>query len=126
MANPIIKGLKGSFAIFDVFSNEVHQACKGVLRDGIKQVAKEAKAAAPVDSREYKRSIKWTVAKSGLIAWAYASRKGDTKYGYIGHLLEYGTVHAPAKPHWAPAVDRVKAAFGRDLEVAVKSVRGGR
>ena len=126
MANTVVvKGLQELSRQFAKFNNEMHSELKGVLQEAIKEVTADAKANAPVDTGAYRQSIKFAVAKSGLIAWSYASRKGEgVKRGYLGHLLEYGTVKTRAKPHFGPALDKVKADFGRRLERGIGRIRG--
>lgn len=121
----IVKGLQELSRHFSKFNNEIHREVKNVLKEAVKEVAETAKALAPVDEGLYKKSIKFAVAKSGLIAWAYAGRKTETsKRGYLGHLLEYGTVKNKAQPHMNPALDKAKFTFGQKLERAIGSVRG--
>ena len=125
MANVMVKGLQELNRQFTKFGNDMHRELKGEIKQAIKEVATDAKANAPADTGEYKRSIKFAVAKSGLIAWAYAGRKGEgSKRGYLGHLLEYGTVKTKAYPHFGPALDKVKSGFGKRLERAVGRIRG--
>lgn len=49
------------------------------------------------------------------------ARKRPIK-GYIGHLLEYGTKRAKAKPHWTPVREYMILKFGPLLEMAIRSV----
>ena len=121
----LVKGMRELSRQFAKFNNEMHSELKGVLKQAVKEVAVDAKANAPSDTGAYKQSITFAVSKSGLIAWAYASRKGEgSKRGYLGHLLEYGTVKTAAQPHFGPALDKVKTDFGARLERAVRSIRG--
>jgi ribosomal protein S20 len=134
--NIAVKGLRELSRQFDQFNRNMHTELKGVVKETIREVAKEAKAAAPVRTGEYKRSIAWAVARSGLIAWAYAQRQkregaGRSKMSYIGHLLEYGTKFNPRTgkgnrpyPHFGPAMAKAKALFGARLEAAVGRIRG--
>lgn len=125
MSDVVVKGLQELGRQFNKFNNEMHSELKGVLRQAVKEVAADAKANAPVDSGQYKNSIKYAVARSGLLGWAYAMRAGKkSKRGYLGHLLEYGTVKTAARPHFGPALDKIKAVFGSRLEQAVKRIRG--
>ncbi|MBF0406472.1 MAG: HK97 gp10 family phage protein [Candidatus Riflebacteria bacterium] len=125
-----IKGLNELQKQFRQFSREMHNELKKTLRDNVKQVAKEARNNAPVDTGKYRDSITSRVSASGVIAWAFADRKkkegekGKGGRGYIGHLLEYGTKRAKARKHFTPALEKVKAGFGKDLEDAVKRVKG--
>lgn len=116
--------------MFDQFNRNVHTELKAVLKDAVREIAREAKKNAPHKSGEYRKSIGWSISRSGLIAWAHASRSRDKKdrhkVSYIGHLLEYGTVKMKARPHFGPAVARVKALFGGRLEAAISRVRGTR
>jgi HK97 gp10 family phage protein len=122
----MVKGLNELEKQMKRFDNEIHKECKKVLRDSVKQVAKEARANAPKDTGEYKKSIKFKVSRSGLIAWAYAGRKGEnSKRGYLGHLLEFGTANGQkAQPHFGPALNKAKATFGNELKQGINRVRG--
>lgn len=134
MPSVVVKGLKQLQKQFEQFDKDMHANLKDALKGKIQTVSKEAKEALykghGVETEEYKRSISWRVSKTGLIAWAYASRrkmnddKSVSNKGYIGHLLEYGTVKTAAIPHFGPAMDRARATFGADLENAVRKVRG--
>lgn len=114
-------------------------------------MAAAVKAIAPVRTGKYRKSINWSVSRSGLMGWVYASRKGkgvkrgsryDThnaedlaynakrkrpkkmpKKGYIGHLLEYGTKKAKARPHWTPVRNYMVMRFGPMLEMAIRTVK---
>lgn len=44
------------------------------------------------------------------------------KKGYIGHLLEYGTKKAKARPHWTPVRNYMVMRFGPMLELAIRTV----
>lgn len=127
MANTVVvKGLQELSRQFNRVVKEVDGGCKKAVRKITRQVAADAKAAAPVDSGEYRKSIKWTMAKNGLYGWAYAGKKGDTKRGYLGHLLEYGTFKNKAKPHFLPALDKAKKDFEPELKAVIAAVKGGR
>lgn len=127
MANTVVvKGLQELSKQFDRVLKEVDGGCKKFMRKVTKQVAADAKAMAPVDTGEYRKSIKWTMAKNGLYGWAYAGKKGDTKRGYLGHLLEYGTVKNKAIPHFLPALDKAKKDFEPELKAVIAAVKGGR
>ena len=126
MANTVVvKGLQELSRQFNRVVKEVDGGCKKFMRRVVKQVSDNAKAAAPVDSGEYRKSIKWTMAKNGLYGWAYAGKKGESKRGYLGHLLEYGTVRTRAIPHFMPALDKARIAFEPALKAAIASVKGG-
>jgi HK97 gp10 family phage protein len=120
----IVKGMRELEKQLKQFDKEIHRELKSTLKQTVKEVAADAKANAPTNSGEYKASITSAIARSGLIAWAYASRKNDSKRGYLGHLLEYGTVKMKARPHFGPALDKAKSAFGARLQAAIKRVRG--
>lgn len=125
MASVMVKGMNELSKQLKKFNQEIHSELKGVLHDAIKEVTADAKANAPADTGQYKKTIKFAVAKSGLIAWSYAGRKGEGgKRGYLGHLLEYGTVKTAAQPHFGPALDKVKSNFGQRLERGISRVRG--
>ena len=127
MANTVVvKGLQELSRQFDRVLKEVDGGCKKFMRKVTKQVAADAKAMAPVDTGEYRKSIKWTMAKNGLYGWAYAGKKGDTKRGYLGHLLEYGTFKNKARPHFLPALDKAKKDFEPELKAVIAAVKGGR
>ena len=127
MANTVVvKGLQELSKQFDRVLKEVDGGCKKFMRKVTKQVAADAKAMAPVDTGEYRKSIKWTMAKNGLYGWAYAGKKGDTKRGYLGHLLEYGTFKNKARPHFLPALDKAKKDFEPELKAVIAAVKGGR
>jgi HK97 gp10 family phage protein len=125
-----VKGLKELSKQFDNFNKEMHKELKDTMKEAVKEVAADAKANAPEDTGEYKRSITSRVSKTGLVGWALASRrkmsddKSVSNRGYLGHLLEYGTVKTKAQPHFGPALDKVKAKFGRMLENAIRRVKG--
>lgn len=158
--NVVIKGVKDVIHGLDVFHAKVDNALRKTLMEAAEDIHRAVKAIAPVDTGKYKKSIHWTIARSGLIAWVYASRKSkgvirgsryDTnkslavdmsyvrkrkrkrktklaKNGYIGHLLEYGTmykgrVHSKPIPHWTPARNYMRIKFGPMLEIAIKSVK---
>lgn len=126
MANSVVvKGLQQLSRNFNRLSQEVNGQCKKVMRRLVKKVADNAKAAAPVDSGDYRRSIKYSMSKNGLFGWAYAGKKGDSKRGYLGHLLEYGTVKTRAIPHFLPALDKARAAFESEIKSAIAQVKGG-
>lgn len=120
-----VKGLRELSRQFDRVAKEVDSGCKKAMRKITRQVAADAKAAAPVDTGEYRKSIKYTMAKNGLFGWAYAGKKGDTKRGYLGHLLEYGTVKNKAIPHFLPALDKAKKDFEPELKAVIAAVKGG-
>lgn len=127
MANTVVvKGLQELSKQFNRVVKEVDGGCKKAVRKITRQVAADAKDAAPVDSGEYRKSIKWTMAKNGLYGWAYAGKKGDTKRGYLGHLLEYGTFKNKARPHFLPALDKAKKDFEPELKAVIAAVKGGR
>ncbi len=126
MANTVVvKGLQELSRQFDRVVKEVDGGCKKAMRKITRQVAADAKAAAPRDTGEYRKSIKYTMAKNGLFGWAYAGKKGDTKRGYLGHLLEYGTVKTKATPHFLPALDKAKKDFEPELKAVIAAVKGG-
>lgn len=124
--NVVVKGMQKLSKEFDRVLKEVDGGCKKFMRKVTKQVAADAKAMAPIDTGEYRKSIKYTMAKNGLFGWAYADKKGDTKRGYLGHLLEYGTVKNKAIPHFLPALDKAKAEFEPGLKSVIAAVKGGR
>lgn len=125
MANVVVKGLNELSKQLRQFNAEMHAELKSTLAAAAKEVATDAKENAPSDTGEYKKTIKFAVAKSGMIAWAYAGRNVEgSKRGYLGHLLEYGTVKTKAQPHFGPALDKVKTNFGHRLEQAVARIRG--
>lgn len=121
----VVKGLHELFRQFDRVVKEVDSGCKKAMRKITRQVAADAKAAAPRDTGEYRKSIKYTMAKNGLFGWAYAGKKGDSKRGYIGHLLEFGTVKTKAVPHFLPALDKAKKDFEPELKAVIAAVKGG-
>jgi HK97 gp10 family phage protein len=127
-----VKGLKELQKQFETFNKEMHQELKSTMKEAVKEVAADAKQNAPEDSGEYKRSITSRVSKTGLVGWALASRRAmkdgqeTSNRGYLGHLLEYGTFKNKAQPHFGPALDKVKAKFGRMLENAIRRVKGMR
>lgn len=121
----VVKGLQELSRQFDRVVKEVDGGCKKFMRRVVKQVSDDAKAMAPVDTGEYRKSIKYTMAKNGLFGWAYAGKKGDTKRGYLGHLLEYGTVKNKAIPHFLPALDKAKKDFEPELKAVIAAVKGG-
>jgi len=122
----VVKGLQELSRQFDRVVKEVDGGCKKFMRRVVKQVSDDAKAMAPVDTGEYRKSIKWTMAKNGLYGWAYAGKKGDSKRGYLGHLLEFGTVKMAAIPHFLPALDKAKTEFEPGLKAVIAAVKGGR
>lgn len=126
----VVKGLQELSRQFDRVVKEVDGGCKKFMRRVVKQVSDNARAAAPVDSGEYRKSIKWTMAKNGLYGWAYAGKKGDSKRnskrGYLGHLLEFGTVKMAAIPHFFPALNKAKTEFEPGLKAVIAAVKGGR
>lgn len=124
--NVVVKGMQKLSKEFDRVLKEVDGGCKKFMRKITRQVAADAKDAAPVDSGEYRKSIKWTMAKNGLYGWAYAGKKGDTKRGYLGHLLEFGTVKMAAIPHFFPALNKAKTEFEPGLKAVIAAVKGGR
>lgn len=127
MANTVVvKGLQELSKQFNRVLKEVDGGCKKFMRKVTKQVAADAKAMAPVDTGEYRKSIKYTMAKNGLFGWAYADKKGDSKRGYLGHLLEFGTVKNKAIPHFLPALDKAKTEFEPGLKAVIAAVKGGR
>ncbi|HNW09985.1 MAG TPA: HK97 gp10 family phage protein [Candidatus Rifleibacterium sp.] len=121
----VIKGLKELSRQFDRVIKEVDSGSKKAMRKLVRQVAADAKAAAPRDTGEYRKSIKYTMAKNGLFGWAYAGKKGDTKRGYLGHLLEYGTVKNRAIPHFLPALAKAKKDFESEIKAVIAAVKGG-
>lgn len=121
----VVKGLQELSRQFDRVLKEVDGGCKKAMRKITRQVAADAKAAAPVDSGEYRKSIKYTMSKNGLFGWAYAGKKGDSKRGYLGHLLEFGTVKNKAIPHFLPALDKAKKDFEPELKAVIAAVKGG-
>jgi len=125
----VIKGFKELSWQFDRVIKEVDSGSKKAMRKLVRQVAADAKAAAPVGQYvgggEYRKSIKWTMAKNGLFGWAYADKKGDTKRGYLGHLLEYGTVKNRAIPHFLPALAKAKKDFESEIKAVIAAVKGG-
>lgn len=126
MANTVVvKGLQELSKQFNRVVKEVDGGCKKTMRKITRQLAADAKAAAPRDTGEYRKSIKYTMAKNGLFGWAYAGKKGDTKRGYLGHLLEYGTVKNKAIPHFLPALDKAKKDFEPELKAVIAAVKGG-
>lgn len=131
MANTVVvKGLQELSRQFDRVVKEVDGGCKKFMRRVVKQVSDNAKAAAPVGQYpgggEYRKSIKWTMAKNGLYGWAYAGKKGESKRGYLGHLLEFGTVKMAAIPHFLPALDKAKTEFEPGLKAVIAAVKGGK
>jgi HK97 gp10 family phage protein len=123
--NVVVKGMQKLSKEFDRVLKEVDGGCKKAMRKITRQVAADAKAAAPVDSGEYRKSIKYTMSKNGLFGWAYAGKKGDSKRGYLGHLLEFGTVKNKAIPHFLPALDKAKKDFEPELKAVIAAVKGG-
>lgn len=127
MANTVVvKGLQELSKQFNRVVKEVDAGCKKTMRKITRQVAADAKAAAPRNTGEYRKSIKYTMAKNGLFGWAYAGKKGDSKRGYLGHLLEFGTVKMAAIPHFFPALNKAKAEFEPGLKSVIAAVKGGR
>lgn len=138
--NVVVRGLQELSKQFDRVVKEVDGGCKKFMRKVTREVAAGAKRAAPVgrgsiffneetgqdEVAHYRDSIKWTMSRNGLYGWAYAGKKGKTKRGYLGHLLEYGTVKTKAYPHFGPALDRVKAQFEPGLKAVIAAVKGGR
>lgn len=124
--NVVVKGMQKLSKEFDRVLKEVDGGCKKFMRRVVKQVSDDAKAMAPVDTGEYRKSIKYTMAKNGLFGWAYAGKKGDSKRGYLGHLLEFGTVKMAAIPHFFPALNKAKAEFEPGLKSVIAAVKGGR
>lgn len=122
----VVKGLQELSRQFNRVVKEVDGGCKKFMRKVVKQVSDNAKAAAPVDSGEYRKSIKWTMAKNGLYGWAYAGKKGESKRGYLGHLLEFGTVKMAAIPHFLPALDKAKTEFEPGLKAVIAAIKGGK
>lgn len=137
----VVKGLQELFRQFDRVSKEINSGCKTLVRKITKEVAADAKAAAPVgrgmtyknektgkdELIHYKNSIKYTMSKSGLYGWAYAGKKNsNSTRGYIGHLLEYGTVKTAAIPHFFPALEKAKRKFEPGLKAVIASVKGGK
>lgn len=120
----VVKGLKGLEKSMKQFDRMLHKECRATLKATIKQVAADAKATAPVNTGCYRKSIKAAMSRRGLVGWAYASRDAKTsKRGYLGHLLEYGTVKTPAQPHFGPALDKAKITFGMKLKAAMQRVQ---
>ena len=124
--NVVVKGMQKLSKEFDRVLKEVDGGCKKFMRKITRQVAADAKAAAPRNTGEYRKSIKYTMAKNGLFGWAYAGKKGDTKRGYLGHLLEFGTVKMAAIPHFFPALNKAKTEFEPGLKAVIAAVKGGR
>lgn len=122
----IVKGLQELSRQFNRVLKEVDAGCKKAMRKITKEVADDARDAAPVSTGEYKKSIRHKMARNGLYGWAYAGKKGKTKRGYLGHLLEYGTIKMKARPHFLPALDKAKRKFEPELKSVIASVRGGK
>lgn len=85
------------------------------LRKGAAVVAKAAKKKAPKRFGYLRKSIKYAAAKSGANARVYVdgksyeeqrayTRTGTVRPANYAHLVEFGTVSAPAKPFMRPAL----------------------
>ncbi len=120
----VVRGIKALDKSMQEFDKMVHDECRETLKTTIKQVAADAKANAPKDTGSYRNSIKAAMSRRGLIGWAYAAKDAEaSKRGYLGHLLEYGTVKTPAQPHFGPALDKARMTFGAQLRAAMQRVQ---
>jgi len=71
-----------------------------VVKTALQEIIREAKRNSPELSGRYKKMLKYRT--DGLSGYAAPLRRGN-RTSAIGHLLEFGTVHARAIPHLFPA-----------------------
>lgn len=97
-----------------------------LIRISVAEIAREARARAPYDTsiarskkkrKHYKQMFKWKAMKT--YGWAAPMRRGN-RTSSLGHILEFGSVHAGAHPHLMPAFRRVERMMKSRITNSVK------
>ena len=100
---------------------------EGLVRMATNEIAAEAKRLAPVDSGDYRDTIK---GKSDGITGIIAAWRGSRVHP-ISHLIEFGTQPhekhpgTTAKPHLFPAFEMVTSRLGGRIAEALRKAGGG-
>lgn len=84
----------------------------GTLQPGLAQrtIDKKGHSAPLLDTQEYVRSFRVSVRRFPLSKTIVVRVAPDTpEHQLVGEHHEYGTAHHPARPHWRPAVARLRA-----------------
>ena len=87
-----------------------------LIKLGVSEIAREARARAPKKYGNYKKMFKWRAMKT--FGWAAPMRRRN-KTSAIGHILEFGSVHARPFPHLMPAFHRVEKTMRRRITTAI-------
>lgn len=92
-----------------------------LVRVSVREIAREARQRAPYrlkkKGKHYKNMFRWR--SFGSFGWAAPMRRGN-KTSSLGHILEFGSVHARPFPHLMPAFRRVRDAFEGQLRRRVE------
>lgn len=106
------------------------KAIKNAALAGAGEVRKAARAAAPVDEGDLKKSITARATKTGTASITY--RIGATARAYYGMFLEFGTSKMSARPWFRPAweeskqraLDKVGKRLGENITKAARKLAG--
>jgi HK97 gp10 family phage protein len=123
-----IVGMKETIAAISDFDEEVQAEVKAAVKASGEAVCNAAKQRVPVNRGKLKNSIKLYLLNKGMTALVAA---GDTKDGYIGKFVEYGTgiyTTSDTAPHKPWTIRLRKAAYmivaGGGLYLKEVTIRG--
>ena len=120
MSRTTVVGLESVIAKLNKLNANIHANLQDVLKGALQEIVKEAKRLAPKRYNKYTKMFRSKMA--GLTGYVAPFRRGN-RTSAIGHLLEFGTVHAKAFPHLFPAFKMVTAVMGAKIRNAVWKAR---
>jgi HK97 gp10 family phage protein len=81
---------------------------------GAETIVEAAKARVPVDTGRLRDAIHTEIEGAGVYVVA-----GDRE-AFYGHIIEHGSVYAPARPFLLPALEETRAAVLAEVEAAIR------
>lgn len=110
-----VDGLEQVLRGIDRFNVDMTMRVRAAVREGGKELLKEARKGVKRDTGNLRRNIKLRVSRDGFTAWVTVRRAG-----FYGHFLEFGTIKMHAKPFMSPAAQNTRARYQIRMRNAVR------